>query len=92
MVDIDINEIGRYAYKTLQNLNVIPNKDKMDLSLKERENIVNLLYDKLSISIEKSKIVDKEHKYEFLSYLYISVILYLNNTDLNKYIKISVKE
>lgn len=90
-MDIDVNEIGRQSYKLLRDSKVIPDKDKTDLTFKERDEIVNLLYDKLETSISKSKIKDNAHKYEFLSYVYLSVILYLDNTDLNKFIKISTK-
>lgn len=89
-MDIDINEIGRQGYKMLQSMHVIGDKEKGDLNLKEREEIIKNLYEHLNMSISKCSI-DRIHKYEFLSYLYLSVILYLDNLDLNKFIKISTK-
>ena len=90
MADIDINEIGRQGYKMLQNMHIIDEKEKKDLTLKEREEIIKNLYEHLNMAITKCG-QDRNHKYEFLSYLYLSVILYLDNLDLNKFIKISQK-
>lgn len=89
-MDMDLNEIGRQAYKMLKNMKVIPDKDKSELSLKEREELTNKLQDMLNNSVSKLR-KDPSHKYEFLSYLYLSVILFLDNADLNKYIKITEK-
>ena len=90
-MDIDINQIGRQGYKMLQSMHVIGDKEKKDLTLKEREEIIKNLYEHLNMAIIKCG-QDRKHKYEFLSYLYISVILYLDNLDLNKFIKMSTKD
>ena len=90
-MDFDLNEVGRYGYKLLQQMHIIGEKDKQDLTLKEREEVIKNLYDHLNISILKCREIPS-HKYEFLSYLIICVICFLNNTDLNKYIKISEKK
>ena len=89
MGDLDLNEIGRASYKMLINTGSIPNKDKSELTLIERNNLINDLTNKLKKSV--NKLNEDNHKYEFLSYLYLSTIMYLNNADLNKYIKISTK-
>ena len=91
MADIDINQIGRQGYKMLQSMHIIGDKDKKDLTLKEREELIKNLYEHLNMSIVKCG-QDRNQKYEFLSFLCITVILYLDNLDLNKFIKISVKD
>jgi len=88
--NIDLNEIGRQSYKLLCKEGGLPNKEKSEMTLEERVNLVNHLTKMLKDSIEKIK--KDRNKYEFLSYLYMSVILYLDDLDLNKYLKISVKE
>lgn len=90
MGEIDLNQIGKQTYKMLRDMKLIPDKDKSDLTLTERENVLNDLQEKLNSMMPKLRQVPS-HKYEFLCYLYLSVILYLDNADLNKYIKISVK-
>jgi len=87
-MNIDLNEVGRFGYNLLRKNKVILDKDKKDLSLNEREEIINNLYKSLYGALDKSK-EDTNHKYEFMAYLYLSVILYINNADLNKYIKMS---
>ena len=90
MGNIDLNEIGRKAYSMLRSMKVVPDKDKSELTPAEIEELTNSLQEKLNSSISKLR-DDVKHKYEFLSYLYLSVILYLDNMDLNKYITLSVK-
>lgn len=86
-MNIDVNEIGRNGYKLLRSMKVIPDKSKKDLTLNETEELINTLYEILNSTILKIRTV-QSRKYEFLSYLYLSVILYLDNMDLNKYISI----
>ena len=52
-MDFDLNEVGRQGYKMLQQMHIIGEKDKQDLTLKEREEVINNLYDHLNISILK---------------------------------------
>ena len=83
----DLNEIGRYAYKMLQDMNIIPKKEKSELTLKEREKIVDKLKEKLIFACRNWP----SQKYEFMSYIYVCVSLYLDNIDLNKYLSIKLK-
>lgn len=88
-MDIDANEFGRSGYKFLRENKVIPDKDKKDLTFKEVEDIVGKLQNMIMNAINDHQ--KDKNKYNFLSYLYISVICYLENTDLNKYVKMSKK-
>lgn len=89
-MDFDLNEVGRHGYKMLQQMHIIGEKDKQDLTLKEREEVINNLYEHLKFILKCRQ--TPSHKHDFLSYLIICVICFLNNTDLNKYIKISEKK
>lgn len=89
-MDFDLNEVGRQGYKMLQQMHIIGEKDKQDLTLKEREEVINNLYNHLNMSILKCR-ETLSHKHEFLSYLIICVICFLDNTDLNKYVKVTEK-
>ena len=53
MGEIDLNQIGKQAYKMLRNINLIPDKDKSDLTLTERENVLNDLQEKLNSMMPK---------------------------------------
>ena len=86
---IDLNNIGRHSYSELRKNKTIPDKDKGDLTLTERKNIVNTLHKCIQESINK---YDTDmHKYGFMIFFYASVLNYIDNTDLNKYISFSVK-
>ncbi len=88
-MNLDLNELGRYSYNELRKSKSIPDKDKMDLTLTERESIVNTLHKSL---LESIKNYDKDiHKYGFMIFFYASILNYIDNTDLNKYITFSIK-
>jgi len=96
-MDIDINEIGRNGYKLLQSNGVVPEKEVKELSIKERKELVakiesmcaDVLYRKVTEKNENR--FENIHKYNFLIFLYSSIITYLENTDLNKFINIKPK-
>lgn len=96
-MEIDINEIGRNGYKLLQSTKVITEKDVRELSIKERKELVakiesmcaDVLYKKVTEKNENN--FENIHKYNFLIFLYSSIISYLENTDLNKFISIKPK-
>lgn len=89
-MDIDANEIGRRGYEFLCNSGLIPDVSKKDLTIKQREKVVEIIKNvqkKLFTNDEENK-----DKTNFLMFLYSSVICYIENTDLNKYLKISSKK
>ena len=96
-MDIDINEIGRNGYKLLQSNGVIPNKESIELSISERKEVVakiesmcaDVLYRKVTEKNESK--FENIHKYNFFIFLYSSIIAYLDNTNLNKFINIKPK-
>ena len=89
-MDIDANIIGRNGYNFLRQTKVIADKDKSELTLTERDELLKKL---LGMSADVLMNLHTSGKYDdrnvFLSVLYSSIIAYINNTDLNKYIKIS---
>lgn len=88
-MNIDLNEIGRHSYNELRKNDTIPDKDKLDLTLKERKSIVNTLHKCILESIKK---YDTDiHKYGFMIFFYSSILAYIDNIDLNKYISFSLK-
>ena len=97
-MDIDINEIGRNGYKLLQSSGVIPKKETRDLTSNERVELVakiesmcaDILYKKVTEKNENN--YENIHKYNFLLFLYSSIISYLDITDLNKFINIKPKK
>ena len=96
-MDIDINEIGRNGYKLLQSTGVISEKDTKDLSIKERKEMVAKI-ESMCADVLYKKVTEKNendfkniHKYNFLLFLYSSIIAYLDTTDLNKFINIKSK-
>lgn len=86
---LNLNNIGQYAYNELRKNKVIPDKDKMDLTLTERKDIINTLH-KCILQCVKNYDTDI-HKSGFMLFFYSSVINYVDNTDLNKYISLSLK-
>ena len=84
-MNIDLNEIGRCGYKMLRNGGVIPDKDKKDLTFDERSEIIS----KLQHHISKAYTIPDKDKSNFKSFLYSAVLCYVDNTDLNKYLKMS---
>lgn len=89
-MNVDLNEIGRNSYNELRRNKTIPDKDKLDLTLSERKNIINTLHKCILESIKK---YDTDiHKYGFMIFFYSSVLSYIDNTDLNKYISLKIKE
>mgnify|MGYP007056157776 CR=1 FL=1 len=89
MNTIDLNEIGKHCYSQLRLSKTIPDKDKSELTLTERKNIINTLQKSILESIKK---YDTDiHKYGFMMMFYVSILNYIDNTDLNKYLVLSVK-
>lgn len=87
-MNIDLNVIGRYSYNELRKQKAVPDKDKMELTLNERKEIVNTLHKSIAECVKK---YDTDiHKYGFMIFFYSSVLNYIDNTDLNKYISISL--
>jgi len=89
-MDIDLNVIGKSGYNELRKTNLVPDKDKKDLTLTERKSILDNLNKLQHNLLEKHEDYSKD-KYNFLMFLYASIICYIDNTDLNKFIKISQK-
>ena len=87
--NIDLNEIGRHGYDEFRKRGVIIDKEKTDLTFKEREEIVNSLQKSILSSMKK---YDEDiHKYSFMIYLYSAIICFVNDTNLNKYLSLSLK-
>ncbi len=88
-MNIDLNEIGKHSYNELRKNKTIPDKDKSELTLTERKSIINTLHKSIIESIKK---YDEDiHKYGFMIFFYSSILNYLDNTDLNKYLSLSIK-
>jgi len=90
-MDLDMNEFGRAGYNFLRENKAIPDKDKKDLTFEESKKIVDNLRDMLIACVNNPNHDIDKNKYNFMGYLYMSVICYIDNTDLNKYAKISKK-
>lgn len=86
---IDLNNIGRHSYSELRKNKTIVDKDKSDLTLTERKKIVDILRMRIQECINKYE--TDIHKYGFMIFFYTSVLNYIDNTDLNKYISFSLK-
>ena len=85
---LNLNNIGQYAYNELRKSNVIPDKDKKDLTLTERKDIINTLHKCILQCVKRYD--DDIHKSGFMLFFYSSVLNYIDNTDLNKYISLTV--
>ena len=86
---IDLNELGRYGYNLLRKSKVVPDKEKLDLSFEERDKILNTLNKLISDLIIKKD--ENKDKTNFLVFLYSSIKCYIDNTDLNKFISLNIK-
>ena len=86
---IDLNELGRYGYNLLRKSKVVPDKEKLDLSFEERDKILNTLNKLISDLIIKKD--ENKDKTNFLVFLYSSIKCYVDNTDLNKFIGLNIK-
>ena len=88
-MNIDLNDLGRNCYNELRKSKAIPDKDKSELTLTERKEIINTLHKSI---LESIKNYDTDiHKYGFMIFFYSSILNYIDNTDLNKYISFSIK-
>jgi hypothetical protein len=90
MMRIDSNTLGRYGYAFLKQRDIIPNKEKTELSFKEIDNIKNTLVDLIKKNLEEvDNTKTPTDKNIFSLVFYTSILAYVNNTDLNKFITLS---
>jgi len=90
MMRIDSNTLGRYGYSFLKQKEIIPNKEKKDLTFKEINNIKNTLVDLIKKNLDEvGTAQNPEDRNLFSLVFYSSILAYVNNTDLNKFITLS---
>lgn len=85
---IDANEIGRTGYKLFRETAMVPDKDKHELSFKEIADTTRCLRNKLK---ECTKYAATSKQNMFNCFIISAVIAYLNNCDLNLFMKIDEK-
>lgn len=87
---IDSNTLGRYGYILLKEKGVIENKDKSELTFKDsaivKELLLGLIENNLN-EVKESKLYSDKNLFSLV--FYSSILAYVNDTDLNKYITLS---
>jgi len=93
MKRVDANILGRFGYDLLRKQNVIKDKDKNDLSFQEIKDVLEMLKAIIRKNLNELKDDSKlNDKNVFSLVLYSSILAYVNNTDLNKYVNYSTTD
>lgn len=93
MKRVDANILGRFGYDLLRKQNVIKDKDKNDLSFQEIKDVIEMLKAIIRKNLNELKDDSKlNDKNVFSLVLYSSILAYVNNTDLNKYVNYSTTD
>lgn len=100
MAKVNLNDVSKSCYNLLMTKNIVPNKDKVHMSFKEREEVSVKLEGLLQTVIKKLESKRKDNQDEefnddknnVLLYMCANAICYIRNTDLNKYLSANIKE